>query len=256
MLATQTLVQRKPKSMRISYDGSMGPGVTAKDLILATIGQMGVDGAVGHVVEFAGPAIEALSMEGRMTICNMTIEGGGRAGMIAPDDDDDRLGPRPRRGARRAPTGTRSSSAGAACGPTRARPSTARSRSTSTRSARWSAGARTPAWSSASPAASRSPQGDGDRRALEYMGLRGRDADRGDQARPRLHRLLHELADRRPARRRGDDPRPPRRRQRLRDGRARLRAGEGAGRGRGPGPRSSATPASTGAAPAARCAWA
>ena len=65
---------------------SSGPGVTAKDLILATIGQMGTGGAAGHAVEFAGPAIEALSMEGRMTICNMTIEGGGRAGMIAPDD--------------------------------------------------------------------------------------------------------------------------------------------------------------------------
>ena len=85
VLATQTLVQQKPKSMRITYTGAMGPGVTAKDLILATIGQMGVDGAVGHVVEFAGPVIESLSMEGRMTICNMTIEGGGRAGMIAPD---------------------------------------------------------------------------------------------------------------------------------------------------------------------------
>ncbi|HEV3054693.1 MAG TPA: 3-isopropylmalate dehydratase large subunit [Solirubrobacteraceae bacterium] len=86
VLATQCLVQRKPKSMLIRYDGSLGFGVTAKDLILATIGQMGVDGAVGHVVEYAGPAIEALSMEGRMTICNMTIEGGGRAGMIAPDE--------------------------------------------------------------------------------------------------------------------------------------------------------------------------
>jgi 3-isopropylmalate/(R)-2-methylmalate dehydratase large subunit len=72
--------------MRIRYDGELGFGVTAKDLILGTIGQMGVDGAVGHVVEFAGPAIEALSMEGRMTVCNMTIEGGGRAGMIAPDE--------------------------------------------------------------------------------------------------------------------------------------------------------------------------
>jgi 3-isopropylmalate/(R)-2-methylmalate dehydratase large subunit len=72
--------------MRVRYDGDPGSGVTAKDLILGTIGQMGVDGAAGHVVEFAGPAIEALSMEGRMTICNMTIEGGGRAGMIAPDD--------------------------------------------------------------------------------------------------------------------------------------------------------------------------
>jgi 3-isopropylmalate/(R)-2-methylmalate dehydratase large subunit len=86
VLATQCLVQRKPKAMRIRYEGALGDGVTAKDLILGTIGQMGVDGAVGHVVEFAGPAIEALSMEGRMTVCNMTIEGGGRAGMIAPDE--------------------------------------------------------------------------------------------------------------------------------------------------------------------------
>jgi 3-isopropylmalate/(R)-2-methylmalate dehydratase large subunit len=86
VLATQCLVAAKPRSMRITYTGELGFGVTAKDLILATIGQMGVDGAAGHVVEFAGPAIEALSMEGRMTVCNMTIEGGGRAGMIAPDE--------------------------------------------------------------------------------------------------------------------------------------------------------------------------
>jgi 3-isopropylmalate/(R)-2-methylmalate dehydratase large subunit len=85
VLATQCMVQSKPKSMRITYEGQLGFGVTAKDLILATIGQIGVAGATGHVVEFAGPAIEALSMEGRMTVCNMTIEGGGRAGMIAPD---------------------------------------------------------------------------------------------------------------------------------------------------------------------------
>jgi 3-isopropylmalate/(R)-2-methylmalate dehydratase large subunit len=86
VLATQCLTQGKPKSMRIRYEGELGFGVTAKDLILGTIGQIGVDGAVGHVVEYAGPAIESLSMEGRMTICNMTIEAGGRAGMIAPDD--------------------------------------------------------------------------------------------------------------------------------------------------------------------------
>jgi 3-isopropylmalate/(R)-2-methylmalate dehydratase large subunit len=85
VLATQCLVQSKPKSMRISYTGELGFGVSAKDLILATIGQIGVAGATGHVVEYAGPVIEGLSMEGRMTICNMTIEGGGRAGMIAPD---------------------------------------------------------------------------------------------------------------------------------------------------------------------------
>src|SRR5437764_1952178 len=85
VLATQCLVQRKPRSMRIRYEGELGFGVTAKDLILGTIGQLGVDGAVGHVVEYAGAPIERLSMEGRMTVCNMTIEGGGRAGMIAPD---------------------------------------------------------------------------------------------------------------------------------------------------------------------------
>jgi 3-isopropylmalate/(R)-2-methylmalate dehydratase large subunit len=86
VLATQTLQQRKPRSMRIRYEGELGFGVTAKDLILGTIGRIGVAGGVGHVVEYAGPPIERLSMEGRMTVCNMTIEGGGRAGMIAPDD--------------------------------------------------------------------------------------------------------------------------------------------------------------------------
>jgi 3-isopropylmalate/(R)-2-methylmalate dehydratase large subunit len=86
VLATQCLSQRKPRSMRINYSGELGFGVTAKDLILGTIGQMGTGGAAGHVVEYAGPVIEGLSMEGRMTICNMTIEGGGRAGMVAPDE--------------------------------------------------------------------------------------------------------------------------------------------------------------------------
>ncbi|HEV2062152.1 MAG TPA: 3-isopropylmalate dehydratase large subunit [Solirubrobacteraceae bacterium] len=86
VLATQTLVQNRPRSMRILYTGDLGRGVTAKDLILGTIGQMGVGGATGHVVEYAGAAIEGLSMEGRMTVCNMTIEGGGRAGMVAPDE--------------------------------------------------------------------------------------------------------------------------------------------------------------------------
>jgi 3-isopropylmalate/(R)-2-methylmalate dehydratase large subunit len=86
VLATQCMVQSKPRSMLIRYQGELDYGVTAKDLILATIGQMGVDGATGHAVEYAGPAIESLTMEGRMTVCNMTIEGGGRAGMIAPDE--------------------------------------------------------------------------------------------------------------------------------------------------------------------------
>jgi 3-isopropylmalate/(R)-2-methylmalate dehydratase large subunit len=86
VLATQCMVQNKPRSMRVRYEGALGFGVTAKDLILATLGELGVGGMTGHVVEYAGPAIEALSMEGRMTVCNMTIEGGGRAGMIAPDE--------------------------------------------------------------------------------------------------------------------------------------------------------------------------
>jgi 3-isopropylmalate/(R)-2-methylmalate dehydratase large subunit len=85
VLATQTMQQRKPKSMRILYSGELGYGVTAKDLMLATIGHIGVSGGAGYAIEYAGPAIEALSMEGRMTMCNMTIEAGGRAGMVAPD---------------------------------------------------------------------------------------------------------------------------------------------------------------------------
>jgi 3-isopropylmalate/(R)-2-methylmalate dehydratase large subunit len=86
VLATQTLQQRRPRSMLVRYEGELGYGVTAKDLILGTIGRIGVDGGAGHVIEYAGPPVEALSMEGRMTVCNMTIEAGGRAGMIAPDE--------------------------------------------------------------------------------------------------------------------------------------------------------------------------
>ncbi len=85
VLATQCLVQKKPKSMLVRFTGTAGAGVTAKDLILALIAQIGIDGATGHVIEYAGDAIRALSMEARMTVCNMSIEGGARAGMIAPD---------------------------------------------------------------------------------------------------------------------------------------------------------------------------
>jgi 3-isopropylmalate/(R)-2-methylmalate dehydratase large subunit len=86
VLATQCLGQRRPKTMRIDYLSELGFGVTAKDLILATIGRLGVGGMQGHAVEYAGEAIRSLSMENRMTVCNMTIEGGGRAGMVAPDE--------------------------------------------------------------------------------------------------------------------------------------------------------------------------
>jgi 3-isopropylmalate/(R)-2-methylmalate dehydratase large subunit len=86
VLATQTLPQQKPRSLRITFHGERAPGVTAKDYVLAAIGVLGVSGGVGHVIEYAGPAIDALSMEGRLTICNMSIEAGARAGLIAPDE--------------------------------------------------------------------------------------------------------------------------------------------------------------------------
>ena len=86
VLATQTLPQSKPKTFRISVEGELPRGVTAKDIILAIIGKIGTDGATGCVIEYAGSAIRALSMEGRMTVCNMSIEAGARAGMIAPDE--------------------------------------------------------------------------------------------------------------------------------------------------------------------------
>src|SRR5919199_1251148 len=86
VLATQTLVQNRPKTMEVRVEGQVAPGVTAKDIILAIIGRIGTGGGVGHIVEYRGSAIRALSMEGRMTICNMSIEWGAKAGMIAPDE--------------------------------------------------------------------------------------------------------------------------------------------------------------------------
>src|SRR5271166_3285483 len=86
VLATQCLAQQTPRTMKIDVRGRLAPGVTAKDLALGIIGQIGTDGATGHVIEYAGPAVRALSMEGRMTLCNMSIEAGARAGMVAPDE--------------------------------------------------------------------------------------------------------------------------------------------------------------------------
>src|SRR4051794_35389304 len=86
VLATQTLIQNKAKNMRVTVDGQLPAGVTAKDIILAIIGEIGTAGGTGHVIEYAGEAIRALSVEGRMTVCNMSIEGGARAGLVAPDE--------------------------------------------------------------------------------------------------------------------------------------------------------------------------
>src|SRR6516164_5749770 len=85
VLATQTLIQKKAKNMRVTVDGRPPPGVTAKDIILSIIGEIGTAGGTGHVMEYAGEAIRGLSMEGRMTVCNMSIEAGARAGLVAPD---------------------------------------------------------------------------------------------------------------------------------------------------------------------------
>lgn len=86
VLASQCLLQYRPKTFRVNFDGTLRPGVTAKDMILALIAEIGVQGGVGHVFEYAGSAVRSLSMEERMTMCNMSIEGGARAGMVAPDD--------------------------------------------------------------------------------------------------------------------------------------------------------------------------
>src|SRR5690606_22235663 len=86
ILATQCLWQKKPKTLRVVVDGLLTPGVSAKDVILAVIAEIGTAGATGHSIEYAGSAIRSMSMEGRLTVCNMSIEAGARAGMVAPDD--------------------------------------------------------------------------------------------------------------------------------------------------------------------------
>ena len=234
VLATQTLSQPKPKSMRIRYEGELGAGVTAKDLILGTIGQMGTNGAAGHAVEYAGPAIEGLSMEGRMTICNMTIEGGGRAGMVAPDDTtfawlEGRVAaPADLDAAIEEWRGLRTDE-GAAFD----RELVVDAASLSPLVTWGTTPAQVVGVGDAVPEPA---HGDG-RAGPALHGARARDADAGRAARPRLHRLLHELAHRRPARRRAGGGGPHGVPGRQGDGRPGLRAGARAGRGRGPGPR-------------------
>ena len=130
VLATQTLIQRKAKNMRVKRRRHAAAGVTAKDIILAIIGEIGTAGGTGHVIEYAGEAIRALSMEGRMTVCNMSIEGGARAGMIAPDETTFAyLKGRPK-APKGAAVGSGAGATGRRCAPTRARISTATSGST------------------------------------------------------------------------------------------------------------------------------
>ena len=239
VLATQTLIQRKAKNMLVRVDGALPQGVTAKDIILAIIGEIGTAGGTGYVIEYAGEAIRALSMEGRMTVCNMSIEGGARAGLIAPDETTFAYV----KGKPRAPTGKAWDMA----------------------MAYWATlntdegahfdkvvvldAAKLPpivSWGS-SPEDVVSVQGvvpdpaaiDDEnkriskQRALDYMGLTPRDEDYRHRARPRLHRFLYKRPHRGSARRRqgrrGQACQPDRRC----DDRAGLRTGQGAGRGRG-----------------------
>ena len=156
VLATQTLLQRTPKTYEVRVDGRLSPGVSAKDIILALIARIGIGGGTGHVFEYRGEAIRALTMEQRMTICNMSIEGGARAGLIAPDDTTFEYV----HGRRHAPQGAAWDDAVATGGtlPTDdgARFDKSHRRSTPARSSRWSPRARTRAW--ASPITGRVPR--------------------------------------------------------------------------------------------------
>ena len=244
VLATQCLIAKKSKSMLIRADGRLPRGVTAKDLVLAIIGRIGTAGGTGHAIEFAGDAVRALSMEGRMTVCNMAIEGGARAGMIAVDDTTIEY----LRGRPFAPTGPDWDRAVAYWRTLRSDDGAAFDRSVVLDA---SALAPQVTWGTSPemvvPVDGRVPdpdrEKDGGRRdgmakALDYMGLEPNTADHRHRHRQGVHRLLHQLADRGPARRRRSRARPPRRRRReARDGRPGLRAGEGAGRARGPRPR-------------------
>ena len=115
VLATQTLLQNKPKTMAVNVEGRLDDGVTAKDIILAIIARIGIGGGTGYVFEYRGEAIRSLSMEGRMTVCNMSIEGGARAGMVAPDDTYIRVHQRAQACAERRGMGCRCWQAGASC---------------------------------------------------------------------------------------------------------------------------------------------
>ena len=177
VLATQTLLQRKPKTYEVRVDGRLAPGVSAKDIILALIARIGIGGGTGHVFEYRGEAIRALTMEQRMTICNMSIEGGARAGLIAPDDTTFEY----LHGRRHAPQGAAwdAAVAGWRTLPTdEGRRSTSSSSSTPRRWSRWSPGATTRAWACRSSGRLPRPEEARDdqtrrglERAFEYMGL-------------------------------------------------------------------------------------
>ncbi len=210
VLATQTLAQAKPRSMAITVDGDLPFGVTAKDVILGIISRIGVGGGVGHVIEYRGSAVTGLSMEGRMTICNMSIEGGARAGMIAPDATTfGYLEGRPYAPAGRAP-GTRRWPRGRPWRPTPVPTSTGRSPSPPPTSPRTSRGAPIPAQTlpvdGAVPSTGRvrrpaRPGGGG--AGARLHGPRPRHRHHRHPHRPRLLRIVHQRPHRGPPGRSG-----------------------------------------------------
>ena len=247
----------RPRRWPSRVDGKLQPGVTAKDIILALIARLGIGGGTGHVIEYRGSAIRALSMEERMTVCNMSIEAGARAGMIAPDETTFAVPGRPPARAEGRRLGRGGGRVAAAADRRRARPSTARRRSTpSTLEPMITYGTNPGMGIPITRRRSRAPtERAPTAKALGYMGLDGGQAAAGPAHRRGLHRQLHQLAHLRPARGGRRASRAARCADGVRvHGGARLAAGQEAGRGRGAGPRSSATRAPTGARPAARCA--
>ncbi len=240
VLATQTLPQPRSRTLAVTVEGELGDGVTAKDLVLAIVGRLGTGGGAGHVIEYRGPAVRALSMEGRMTVCNMSIEAGARAGLVGVDDVTVAyLASRP------------GAPAGGALAAAEARWRSFASDDDAgfdaevvldaadvAPSATWGTN---PAQVVALDGAVPSPDSfaDPDERAIgrARAGLHGPRPGHADARRRRrrgLHRLVHQLPARGPARGGDGRARAPRRARRARARRARVAPGQGRGRGRGP----------------------
>ena len=261
VLATQTLPQPRPRTMAVTVEGDLPIGVSPKDLVLAIIGRIGTSGGMGHVIEYRGPAIRALSMEGRMTVCNMSIEAGARAGMVAPDEVTfDYL-----EGRQYSPAG---STWDAAVDDWRSL--TTDPGATFDREVVIDATALTPyvSWGTnpaqvvpigaavPGPDAFEDPAAkEAAERALAYMGLEAGRPRARHRRRHGLHRIVHERSHRGPPGRGRGAARPPGGALGAGPGGPWIRAGESAGRGRGPGPGLRLRRASSGATPAARCAW-
>ena len=261
VLATQCMVMKKSKTMQVLVEGKLGPGVTAKDITLAVIGKIGSGGGTGYAIEYAGEAIRALSMEGRMTLCNMAIEAGARTGLVAVDEKTiDYLEGRPF-----APKGELWDEA-VAYWRTLKSDDGAQFDKVVTLEAEeikpqvtWGTNPQMVVAGRRQGARSRAGEGSGaarmDRARAQVHGARTEHADHGHQARQDLHRLVHQLAHRRPARGgAGREGQARRVEHQARDGRAGLGARERRRPSRKVSTRSSPKPASNGASRAARCA--